>query len=167
MLASPPTQRSRCLCLIFFYCKKNRSLVTYSLSGSKLPLLFCVCGVSFVLPLKGAGPQAPAVAAHLSLISSSAADLKTLPAGPRCCIVVLTSPADGTRTQIWGFSVFPWTASHSCFPLFPRTPRSPEKTFWVLVVGHFAVDPTPVKSLDFHHCFSSIRRVFFPLCMPK
>lgn len=54
-------------------------------------------------------------------------------------------PAPGLR-----FDVF--CASLNCvsvFFLFPRAPRSPENSFWVLLFGHSTVEPTPVKRWNF------------------
>lgn len=50
-----------------------------------------LCGLSSVLSLEGAGSQAPVVAAHLWLMGSSVAHLRTLPAGPRSSIVLSRS----------------------------------------------------------------------------
>lgn len=57
------------------------------MSGFSRAALFSIWGLFFVLPVEGAGPWVPVVAAHLSLISSSAAGLVRLPAGPPCWLV--------------------------------------------------------------------------------
>lgn len=80
-------------CAVLKRFHNNATILVGFLRGFSLAALFCVWRLCFVLPIEGAGLQIPVVAAHQSLIRSSATDLGTLLAGFWFWMVCFYAPA--------------------------------------------------------------------------
>lgn len=104
------------LCIIKGFCV----LLPPPPLGLSGPAPSCVYGMSSVLPLEGAGSQAPAVAVHLLPMGSSVVDFGALPA------------ATARRSYLQWYQDLPvclgiCLTSVSCFPRMPFPPRGVSK----------------------------------------